>query len=60
MTIELAHIPTYIKEAAGKLHRYCQSGETLAKSPAVGLLAVFTGRLLFGGRGLGRTSSHLL
>ena len=24
MTIELAHVPTYIKEAAGKLHRHCQ------------------------------------
>jgi len=39
MTIELAHVPTYIKEAAGALHRYCQSGEALAKSELYRLMA---------------------
>ena len=26
MSIELAHVPTYIKKAASRLHRYCHSG----------------------------------
>jgi hypothetical protein len=39
MPIELAHAPTYIKEAAGKLHRYCYSEEALAKSELQRLMA---------------------
>jgi hypothetical protein len=39
MTIEIAHIPTYIREAAGALHRYCNSGERLAKEELERLLA---------------------
>lgn len=37
--IETAHLPTFIQEAAGKLHRYLNAGEALAKSELQRLMA---------------------
>jgi hypothetical protein len=37
--LELAHIPNYIREAAAALHRYCHSGEVLAKEELHRLMA---------------------
>lgn len=37
--IETAHLPNFIQEAAGKLHRYINSGELLAKSELQRLMA---------------------
>jgi hypothetical protein len=40
MSIEITHVPTYIKEAAGALHRYCQSGEAHERQRSAAMMII--------------------